>query len=197
MVENQNSGTTIEHYKLIRLLGDGTFGTGYLAQDLNANNKRVCIKVFKSMDEETEKTFTSEIVAGQAGLIHPNVLLILGAGRSQIKKNGVVGKDCFYIVSELAENGEAFDFVDLEKALPEPLARQMFKQLCDAMEFIHSKGIAHRDLKLENCFLDSNINLKVADFGMAKLFAGEKGEALQTTCGTSNYMAPELTKRKT
>jgi serine/threonine-protein kinase Chk1 len=51
----------------------------------------------------------------------------------------------------------------------------MFSQLVAGMEFIHSKGIAHRDLKLENCFLDKNVTLKVADFGMAKLFEGEKG----------------------
>ena len=63
------------------------------------------------------------------------------------------------------------------------------------MEEVHKKGIAHRDLKLENCFLDKDVTLKVADFGMAKLFEGEKGEALTTTCGTANYMAPELTKR--
>jgi serine/threonine protein kinase len=40
------------------------------------------------------------------------------------------------------------------------------------VKFVHDKGIAHRDLKLENCFLDKNVTMKLADFGLAKLFAG-------------------------
>jgi serine/threonine protein kinase len=60
------------------------------------------------------------------------------------------------------------------------------------VKFVHDKGIAHRDLKLENCFLDKNINMKLADFGLAKVFAGPNGSALQTECGTPQYMAPEI-----
>jgi len=64
----------------------------------------------------------------------------------------------------------------------------------NGVEYTHSKGVAHRDLKLENCFLDKNVTLKVADFGMAKAFAGPNGKELSTRCGTLNYMAPELLK---
>jgi len=83
--------------------------------------------------------------------------------------------DAFYIVSELAPNGEAFDYVEAAGGLSEPKARQMFTQLTNAMDYIHKKGVAHRDLKLENCFLDTKAQLKVADFGLQKVFAGPGG----------------------
>lgn len=71
-------------------------------------------------------------------------------------------------------------------------ARQLFGQLVTAVEYIHAKHIAHRDLKLENCFLDEEVTVKVADFGMQKIYGGPDGEQLRTKCGTPNYMAPEL-----
>jgi serine/threonine protein kinase len=181
---SSSSGHTIEHYKLIRQLGDGQFGAGYLAQDTSNNNK-CCVKVFKNMDESTEKTFKAEIMAGQSGLNHENIIKLLGAGRSQICKNGKASKtDSYYIVSELCSNGEAFDFVQDAGGLKDHYARTMFKQLCSAVKFVHDKNIAHRDLKLENCFLDKNVVLKLADFGLAKFYAGASGSKLSTECGT-------------
>jgi serine/threonine-protein kinase Chk1 len=52
--------------------------------------------------------------------------------------------------------------------------------MVDAVGFVHSKGIAHRDLKLENLFLGENCAVKLADFGLMKAFAGPMGEALTT-----------------
>jgi serine/threonine protein kinase len=76
--------------------------------------------------------------------------------------------------------------------LKEEIARSLFKELIKAIAYVHSKGVAHRDLKLENIFLDSNVKVKVADFGLMKEFSGPNAEALRTKCGTPNYMAPEL-----
>jgi len=75
-----------------------------------------------------------------------------------------------------------------------PHARALFKQIVDAVGFVHSKGVAHRDLKLENLFLAKDCVVKLADFGLMKAFAGPMGETLMTKCGTANYMAPELFK---
>jgi len=65
-------------------------------------------------------------------------------------------------------------------------------QLMGGMAYIHSRKVAHRDMKLENCFLDSEVKVKIADFGLHKVFEGEDTTALRTRCGTVNYMAPEL-----
>jgi len=192
MVSNETSDKTIDHYRLIKPLGDGTFGVGWLAEDMNTGDK-ICVKIFHTMDTETEESFRKEVSAGQQGLFHPNVLRLIGAGKSEIKKDGASnGKEVFYIVSELACNGEAFDYVQMAEGLEAPYARLIFKQMVDAVGFIHSKGVAHRDLKLENLFLGDNCAVKLADFGLMKAFAGPMGEALTTQCGTENYMAPEL-----
>jgi serine/threonine protein kinase len=107
---------------------------------------------------------------------HPNVLRTLGAGRDQVIKRGVpADEDSYYIVSELAANGEAFDYVSDAGGLKHDQARQLFKQLIQGVHHLHENNIAHRDLKLENCFLDQNVTLKVADFGLSKVF-GQEGE---------------------
>lgn len=100
--------------------------------------------------------------------------------------------DVFFIVMELAANGESFDYVELAGGLDDKYARQIFTQIIDGLSYIHKKNIAHRDLKLENCFLDKDCKVKIADFGLQKAFGGPLGIQLKTRCGTPNYMAPEL-----
>jgi len=98
-------------------------------------------------------------------------------------------------VTELAANGELFDLVSTADNLngdKMKYARFIFKQIADGVQHLHVKGIAHRDLKLDNCFLDENMAIKVADFGLMKCFAGTNASVLKTKCGTTNYMAPEL-----
>ncbi|XWS27013.1 hypothetical protein CRYUN_Cryun26dG0079600 [Craigia yunnanensis] len=75
--------------------------------------------------------------------------------------------------------------------LPENECRRYFQQLIDAVAYCHSKGVYQRDLKPENLLLDSYGNLKVSDFGLSAL--PQKGVGLlHTTCGTPNYVAPEV-----
>lgn len=93
-------------------------------------------------------------------------------------------------MSELAANGEAFDYVSAAEGLKPEYARQLFSQLVKGVHHLHENNIAHRDLKLENCFLDQNVILKVADFGLSKVFG--EGEVLKTRLGTESYMSPEL-----
>jgi len=162
-----------------------------LARD-TIKNELVCVKVFRDLDQATQKSFEAEAVAGMSALRHPNVIRLLGAGKDAIKIDGEDCEEVFYVVMELCANSEAFDYVELAGGLKDKYARQVFGQLIDGLAYIHKKNIAHRDMKLENCFLDKDCNLKIADFGLQKAFAGPYGGELKTRVGTPNYMAPEL-----
>ncbi|KAH7848297.1 hypothetical protein Vadar_000901 [Vaccinium darrowii] len=79
--------------------------------------------------------------------------------------------------------------------LSEAEARRYFQQLIDGVDYCHSKGVYHRDLKPEILLLDSQGNLKISDFGLSAL-PGEEVSLLRTTCGTPNYVAPEVLSHK-
>ncbi|XP_015695094.1 CBL-interacting protein kinase 3 isoform X1 [Oryza brachyantha] len=81
--------------------------------------------------------------------------------------------------------------------LKEDEARRYFQQLINAVDYCHSRGVYHRDLKLENLLLDTAGNLKVSDFGLSAISEQVKADGLlHTTCGTPNYVAPEVIEDK-
>ncbi|KAE9615107.1 putative protein kinase CAMK-CAMKL-CHK1 family [Lupinus albus] len=81
--------------------------------------------------------------------------------------------------------------------LKEDVAFKYFRQLINAVDFCHSRGVYHRDIKLENLLLDENENLKVSDFGLSALNESKWQDGLlHTACGTPAYVAPEVIKRK-
>ncbi|CAL4105128.1 unnamed protein product [Meganyctiphanes norvegica] len=104
--------------------------------------------------------------------------------------------DCpekIYLDLELADWGDFFDYVSSRKRLPEQLAKFYFYQLALAIQYLHNRGITHRDIKLENISLETNAeesHLKLTDFDMSKLAADIT--KMTTMCGTKTYMAPEL-----
>lgn len=105
-------------------------------------------------------------------LKHPNLINLIecndkGTIVQNIGGQAKITKDVIYLVLELAESGELFDFVALSGKFSESVARYYFRQLIDGLGYIHSQGFAHRDLKPENIFLDDKFNLKIADFGFA------------------------------
>lgn len=77
------------------------------------------------------------------------------------------------------------------KKLTEPEVRFYILQLTSALAYLHDAQIIHRDLKLGNIFLDSNMRVKVGDFGLATKLAYPE-EKKRTVCGTPNYIAPEI-----
>lgn len=80
--------------------------------------------------------------------------------------------------------------------LCESEARDLFWQLAAGVSHIHSRGVAHRDLKLENVLFDDFGNLKVADFGLCNTFAKDGQTLLKTACGSPDYAAPEIVKHQ-
>lgn len=97
---------------------------------------------------------------------------------------------------EYANNGTLFDLMAKTRNLSEPNAHFYFQQLMSAMEFCHSRGIAHRDLKLENLLLTTENCLKVSDFGFARYFNNNENELSKTFCGSNAYICPEILKQQ-
>eukprot|EP00210_Caulerpa_lentillifera_P007251 g6937.t1 len=98
-----------------------------------------------------------------------------------------------YLVSELLQGGELLEAVlNQDEGYSEDIARSCFQQLMFGIEYLHSKGVAHRDLKLENLLLVTRgdiSKMKITDFGLAKL---TQGTEMSTVVGTPQYVAPEV-----
>jgi serine/threonine protein kinase len=112
----------------------------------------------------------------------------------------LASRNKIFIVLELVTGGELFDKIVAAQRFDEITARFYFRQLIEGVRYCHSQGVAHRDLKPENLLLDSRGNLKISDFGLSALYTGEgdstRTTLLHTTCGTPNYVAPEVLNDK-
>ncbi|KAL3472332.1 hypothetical protein BJX99DRAFT_266166 [Aspergillus californicus] len=112
---------------------------------------------------------------------HPNVISLFDVWENRGE---------LYLVLEYVEGGELFDYVSNHGPLPEEEAVRLFRQIIAGLGYCHRFNICHRDLKPENILLDSEHNVKLADFGMAALQPA--GHWLNTSCGSPHYAAPEI-----
>lgn len=98
-----------------------------------------------------------------------------------------------WIALEYASGGDLFDKIEADVGVGENVAQLYFHQLIAGVSYCHSKGIAHRDLKPENILLSEKGDLKIADFGMATMFAYNGQRKFSSTiCGSPPYVAPEV-----
>lgn len=111
---------------------------------------------------------------------HPNIMRLYDVWETSTK---------LYLVLEYVQGGELFDYLCQKGKLPVPEALGYFQQIIGAMDYCHHFNIAHRDLKPENILLDKDLNIKIADFGMA---AWQQDGMLRTSCGSPHYAAPEI-----
>lgn len=114
-------------------------------------------------------------------------------------KEVLASRTKIFIVLELVTGGELFDKIVSQGRFSEDLAVFYFNQLVEGVEYCHQLGVCHRDLKPENLLLDEQGNLKISDFGLSALYVGDadgdgasRTQLLHTTCGTPNYVAPEV-----
>jgi serine/threonine protein kinase len=106
-------------------------------------------------------------------------------------------KEVLYCVLDLATGGDLFDYIfTVGRGLPEKIARYYFHKLIDAIQFLHENNVVHRDLKLENLLLDSDYELKMADFGLSTTVESNYGGGvMHTRVGTERYMPPEMLEK--
>eukprot|EP00727_Mastigamoeba_balamuthi_P006076 m51a1_g2088 putative ca2+ calmodulin-dependent protein kinase ii (744) ;mRNA; r:1518420-1521701 len=94
-----------------------------------------------------------------------------------------------YIIMELLSGGDLYGTIADGSPLPERRAAEYTRQILSAVEFMHSKGVVHRDLKLENLLLSKDDKVKVSDFGFSVRVSGIE---MKSMAGTPSYMAPEI-----
>ncbi|KAM6980197.1 NUAK family SNF1-like kinase 2 [Aplochiton taeniatus] len=138
------------------------------------------IRKEKIKDEQDLAHIRREIEI-MSSLHHPYIITIY-----EVFEN----KDKIVIVMEYANQGDLYDYISEKQKISEREARHFFRQIVSAVHYCHRNGIVHRDLKLENILLDSNGNVKIADFGLSNLYHGN--EYLQTFCGSPLYASPEI-----
>ncbi|KAG0326813.1 hypothetical protein BG000_001226 [Podila horticola] len=95
-----------------------------------------------------------------------------------------------FLVMEYVSGGELFEYLVNKGRLDESEALRFFQQIIVGLAFCHKRKICHRDLKPENLLLDQQMNVKIADFGMASL--QKTGRLLETSCGSPHYASPEV-----
>ena len=150
----------------VKTLGQGNFGTAKLMRH-RASGQLFAIKYIER-GEKIDENVKRELVNHRL-LDHPNIIRFVEV---------LLTPTHLAIVMEYAAGGELFDRICSKGRFHEDEARFFFQQLVSGLEYCHTHGVAHRDLKLENCFLDDDVALKVADFGLMKIFSGANGNLL-------------------
>ncbi|KEY68565.1 hypothetical protein S7711_08032 [Stachybotrys chartarum IBT 7711] len=179
--EKSKAEQRVGAYKVIRTLGEGSFGKVRLAVH-NGTGQQVALKII------ARKKLISRDMAGRVEreieylqlLRHPHIIKLFTVIKTQAD---------IIMVLEYA-GGELFDYIVQNGRMKEVEARRFFQQMICAVEYCHRHKIVHRDLKPENLLLDENLNVKIADFGLSNIMTD--GNFLKTSCGSPNYAAPEV-----
>jgi serine/threonine-protein kinase len=177
---------TVGRYEIVKELGQGAMGVVYLAKDPKIN-RLLAIKTIRFSDEFEEdriesiknRFFTEAEIAGK--LSHPSIVAIYDAGEDF---------DLTYLAMEYLTGGDLRDPINKGIIFPLKKALYIIKETALALDYAHSQGVIHRDIKPGNIMLLKNGKVKVTDFGIAKAMSTSQTKS-GVVLGTPNYMSPE------
>ncbi|KAK3755861.1 hypothetical protein QZH41_014320 [Actinostola sp. cb2023] len=176
----------MEDFQVLELLGKGGFACVYRGTCL-ATQQEVAIKMIdkKAMKSLGMVKRVCNEVEIHSQLKHPAILELYTYFEDE---------NYVYLVLEMCHNGELNRFIKSSGKMSESRVRHIMQQLVQGVLYLHSHGIIHRDLTLGNLLLTKNMEVKIADFGLATRLS-MPNEKHYTMCGTPNYISPEIATR--
>ena len=178
-------------YKIIKLLGEGSYGKAFLCTDKTDNSQCVIKQInIQNMNEKDKQDTLNEAKILEK-LDHPNII--------KFKEVFIANKPLktLNIVTEYADGGDLSLAIKNQRKeyFKESQILDYFTQICLAIKHIHGKHIIHRDLKSQNIFLTKTGLVKLGDFGIAKNLNCTWQKA-KTMIGTPYYLSPEIVNNK-
>jgi serine/threonine protein kinase len=172
-------------YEYLKTLGSGSSSTVVLVRHA-ATSKLYALKIVPRhflVENNLLENFDWELRVFES-LNHPNICCF---------HEVLYLRETICIAMEFCSHGDLCAMIARQGAQHEAMARGWFGQLVDAVRYLHSRNICHRDLKLENLLIDESMNLKLCDFGFSHIQTGNS--LLKTRCGSPAYIAPELLQK--
>ncbi len=170
-------------YQIVAKIGQGAMGNVHRAHD-PILSRDVAIKTMSAgvgADDDLRRRFLREAQSA-ARLNHPNIITIYDFGEEQ---------GHLYIAMELLEGADLKEVINRKRPMSLEAKLDLVDQICDGLAFAHANGVIHRDLKPANIHLQPNGQVKIVDFGLARVTSSSQLTAVGTMLGTPNYMSPE------
>ncbi|KAG0173193.1 hypothetical protein DFQ28_001228 [Apophysomyces sp. BC1034] len=184
---NSAAKLTPESFRIVRLLGHGSFG-----------------KVYQVIKRDTNRTYAMKVLSKKALIAQNEVAHTLTERNVLIRtfkhpyvvslKFSFQTADHLFLVMDYVPGGEMFAYLQQQRYLSEAHAQFYLAEIVCALEAIHAHDVVYRDLKPENILLDADGHVALTDFGLSKELKDEK--TTRTFCGTSEYLAPEMVLHK-
>ncbi|KAK8887678.1 hypothetical protein M9Y10_038731 [Tritrichomonas musculus] len=163
-------------------IGDGAFSEVRLCKKKKTKEFFACKIVPRSRlhSAALESRFEYEIRINQQ-LHHPGIVQMIDL---------LCDEKNYYVIMEFCPNGDLFSYIVNRNKLTEAQAKPFVRQILEALQYLHSMDVSHRDMKPENILLDQYARIKISDFGLSKFF-NPKDCLVKTPCGSPCYASPE------
>ncbi|CAH1274481.1 TSSK3 [Branchiostoma lanceolatum] len=175
-------GLAAQGYEMGEVIGEGQFSKVLVAYCPKMRRK-VAVKVISK--RKSPKEYLRDFAPREVSILqHLNHTYMIDIYRALEDQRNV------YLVMEYAPNGDLHDYINTKGHLGEEESRALFRQMIEAVAYLHRARVVHRDIRPENCLLAEGNQLKLADFGFARW--NRNKEILSTYCGCYGYAAPEV-----
>ena len=172
----------IGKYQYIETIGVGSYSFVTLVQHIKTQQTFACKVVSRQMLTEM----------GVLSMFEQELRLLSSFNHPNIIKTFEIfyEKEYIYVIMEYCKNGDLASYTRYIRILPDNQIRAILHQMLSALVYLHTKKIAHRDIKLENILIDETFTAKLCDFGISR--ENPDGHLLETFCGSPLYIPPEV-----